>query len=345
MWVAKGEAILITNCSAAVGNRVLLPSLQALMDLSNRYWQWAMLLFLAFIWGSSFILMKKALLTFSAEQVGAFRMFAASAVLIPFTWRYLHLLKGRVIIAFIAVGLFGNGIPAFLFAKAQTVVDSAIAGMLNGLVPLFTLVLGLLFFKANMKWQQLTGVSIGLAGALLLIWSNAGGINGPGEQWPYMLLIIAASFCYAISVNTIKTYLSGYPAVAVTGLAMLFIGPLTGGYVFGFTDFGARLQTSTDWLHLGYLLALAVFGTAMAVWLFNKLISHTTALFASTVTYLIPGVAIFWGLLDGETIGVYDVVGIGIILLGIWMIRTRKQKKPAKEVLDVGLVKEAETSA
>ena len=124
------------------------------MDLSKRHWQWILLVVLAFVWGSSFILMKKALLTFSDMQVAAFRMFVAFAVLTPYVLPNLKHLNGKVIFAFIAVGWFGNGIPAFLFAKAQTVVDSALAGMLNSLVPLFTLLLGLLFFNIKVRCLQ-----------------------------------------------------------------------------------------------------------------------------------------------------------------------------------------------
>lgn len=299
------------------------------MDLSKRHWQWMLLIILAFVWGSSFILMKKALITFTDEQVAAFRMFVAFAVLIPYILPNLKHLKGKAILAFMAVGLFGNGIPAFLFAKAQTVVDSALAGMLNSLVPLFTLLLGLVFFNIKVRWLQAAGVTLGLVGALVLIFSSTGGINGSGENWAYSLLIVAASFCYAISVNVIKQHLHGYGAAAITGLALLFVGPITGVYVFGFTDFTDRLVDTQAWTHLGYLVVLAVVGTALAVLLFNKLISQTTALFASAVTYLIPGVAIFWGVLDGESIGWLEVLGVGIILLGIRMIREKRQAAPA----------------
>ena len=291
------------------------------INLEKRQWQWALLLLLAFVWGSSFIMMKKALLTFTDLQVAGFRMFIAFAVLIPAIIPNLKHLKGKVILAFMAVGFFGNGIPAFLFAIAQTVVDSALAGMLNSLVPLFTLLVGISFFKVPLRWLQLAGVSIGLAGAVLLIYSSSGSMEGPGENWVYSLLIITASFCYAISVNVIKHQLQGYSPAAITGLALLFFGPACGVYVFGFTDFTDRLALPDAWFHLGYLVVLGVVGTALAVLLFNRLISNTTALFASSVTYLIPGVALFWGLLDGESVGVMELVGIGIILLAVRLIR------------------------
>ena len=291
------------------------------IDFGKRQWQWALLLLLAFVWGSSFIMMKKALLTFTDMQVAAFRMFIAFAVLIPAIVPNLKHLEGKAILAFMAVGVFGNGVPAFLFATAQTVVDSALAGMLNSLVPLFTLLVGLTFFKVPLRRLQLGGVSIGLAGAILLIYSSAGNVEGPGENWGYSFLVIAASFCYAISVNVIKEYLQGYSPAAITGLALLFFGPACGIYVFGFTDFTDRMAEPDAWWHLGYLVVLGVVGTAMAVLLFNKLISNTTALFASSVTYLIPGVALFWGLLDGESIGWMELVGIAIILLAVRLIR------------------------
>lgn len=288
-------------------------------DLSSeKLFRWGVLLFLAFIWGSSFILMKIGLVSIPFEELGALRMFIAFLALMPFGiaawmkiekkyWKYL-----------LIVGVCGNGAPAFLFAFAQSYISSSLAGMLNSLVPLFTLVVGLLIFKITPKKIHIFGVLIGLISAFFLLYRPGMDFNSGSL---YGLYIVLATLCYSFSVNTIKKYLNDLRSSVITSTALLFIGPLCGIYLFFFTDFTSRL--SMDEVFLKSFLAIAVlsvFGTGLAIIIFNMLIKRVSALYASSVTYLIPVFAIMWGMIDGETIEVFQIIGMFGILTGIYLI-------------------------
>lgn len=293
------------------------------MDLSKKIWQWAMLILLGFIWGSSFILMKKGLLVYQHDVVAALRISIAYLVLLPFSVYYFKQIPKKKFKYLLVVGVFGSGIPAFLFTIAETQLSSALAGMLNSLTPFFTLVLGALIFKVAIQKEKTIGVIIGLIGAVVLVTSN--GIDLSNNQLSYSFFVIAATFCYAISVNTIKKHLQDVHSVAITAISFLFIGIPSILYLLT-TDFVEITVVNTSaTIAIFYIAILAIFGTALSIIIFNKIIKHTSAVFASTVTYLIPIFAIFWGLVDGETINFLQVVAIIVILIGIYFIN-RKRK-------------------
>ncbi len=287
-------------------------------DLNKKVWQWVVLILLAFIWGSSFILMKRGLEVYSHTNVAALRISISFICLLPFAiigikkvakkdWKYL-----------IASGFLGNGIPAFLFTKAQTQIPSALSGMLNSLTPIFALILGLLFFKTKSSTLQIIGVIIGLIGAVGLI--SANGIDLSNTHFSYSFFIVLATLCYATSVNILKIYLKEINAVTITSLAFLSIGPFCVVYLFS-TDFlSVTVSDKNSLKALGYISTLAIFGTALSVILFNMLIKKTTTLFAASVTYLIPIIAILWGFLDGEIFNILQVICIIITLIGIYFI-------------------------
>jgi drug/metabolite transporter (DMT)-like permease len=103
---------------------------------------------------------------------------------------------------------------------------------------------------------------------------------------------------------------------------------MAGAYLFGYTDFSTRLATNPMAMHsLGYICILAIFGTALSVIIFNVLIRNTNALFASSVTYLIPIVAIGWGLFDGEVILPLHFMWISFVLLGVYLVNKKKSAK------------------
>lgn len=271
---------------------------------------------LAFIWGSSFILMKKGLIVFNDIEVAQLRMGIAWLSLLPFVWKKLFNVEKKHIIPILVVGLFGNGFPAFLFTKAQTELDSSLIGILNALVPLFTFVFAMLLFKTKVKVGQLIGILLGLSGA---IWLIAGG-GLVLENAHYSWYIIVATMCYAISLNTIKNYLKEMSAIDISGLAFFVIGPFC-LLALGFSDFSFKMMNSEGAnLALFYIVILSTVGTSIALVLFNQLVKGTTAIFASSVTYLIPIVAIFWGFVDGEIITLNHFIGIAIILGGIHLV-------------------------
>lgn len=262
--------------------------------------------------------MKIGLLELPYQEVGALRMMIAFLALIPFGvkswlkieykyWKYLFI-----------VGIFGNGLPAFLFAYAQSYINSSLAGMLNSLVPLFTLLFGLMLFKVMPKRLHIIGVFTGLIGAVFLLYKPGLEVN---KNSIFGLYVVAATICYSISVNIIKRYLHDLPSAVITSTSLMFVGPLCGIYLFSFTDFNSRLSFDPEFLKsLIAILILSVFATGFAIILFNMLIKRVSALYASSVTYLIPIIAIFWGILDGETIDLTQYMGMGAILGGLYLI-------------------------
>jgi drug/metabolite transporter (DMT)-like permease len=291
------------------------------MNLEKKIWQWALLLFLAFIWGSSFILMKRGLEVFDNLQVAVLRILLASLLLLPIGLKNFWKVNKKNILPLLATAFFGNGIPAFLFTKAQTVLSSSFTGMLNSLVPLFTLLLGVLFFKIKVTKINVTGVFIGLLGAVLLI-AVQSNFNFGSPNVFYSFLVVLATLCYAISVNVIKQYLHNMDSQSITGIAFTMLLPfmlIVFFSVFSWSDFQVKGALKAT----GYIFILSFFGTAMAVLLFNELIKYTSSLFASSVTYLIPVVAILWGVFDNEPVYGLSVVSIGIILLGVYLVNKR----------------------
>jgi len=280
------------------------------IDLGNKSWQWLTLSVIALIWGSSFIFMKRGLESFTDLQVAAFRIFISFIFLLPFTFQRFKKLKKEQLKSILLVGFIGNGIPAFLFTKAQTQVNSSLAGMLNSMVPLFALLIGYIFYKVHSKKKNIFGVFLGLLGASGLILTNSNTIFSTTNLYP--LFIVAATICYAFSVNEIKQNLSDLDAVSIMAFAFLFIGPFAGIYLL-ISDYSFALSTPDYIQNFTYIFLLAVLSSVIATILFNFLIKQTTALFAASVTYLIPIVAILWGILDGEQISFYQLLSISII--------------------------------
>ena len=299
------------------------------MIWEKRWFQFAILMLLAFIWGSSFILMKIGLKSFSSDQAAAIRIFLASLVLLPISIRQLKLLRRKDLPSLLIAGFIGSLFPAFLFMKAETRIDSSLAGMLNSLTPVFTLIVGLLFHKTAFRWMQIAGLSLGLAGATGLILAGDG--FHLGEVNNYALYIVLATGFYAISINQIKSHLSHLTGVQVTALSFLFIGPVALVYLLT-TNFTPVLAQTLWPVHLLALAALGILGTALAMLLMNSLIRHSSAVTASSVTYVIPIFAIIWGLLDHETITLLHLVCMAFILAGVYLINRKSQKRQIAEV-------------
>ncbi|MEP7264021.1 MAG: DMT family transporter [Bacteroidota bacterium] len=289
--------------------------------------KWIFLVLLALIWGSSFILMKRGLMYFRPDQVAAMRMLIAFIVSFPFVARhYKKIGKGKF--KYIAVvGILGSGIPAILFTTAQTRINSSLAGMLNSLTPLFTLLIGFWFFRTRFSVWQIAGVAAGFAGAAGLILINAEGDLSADAG--YALLIMIATLFYGISVNTIKAHLAGINVLIISGFALLCVGIPYGIYLFT-TDFVDRLANEPNaWTGVMFIAILAVMGTALSNILYFQMVKISSPLFASAVTYFIPIVALFWGLGDGESLNLLHIPAMLAILGGVAMIsydgyKTRK---------------------
>lgn len=277
---------------------------------------WVLLLVLALIWGSSFILIKKGLTVFSAAEVGALRIFSAALFSIPIAVSFLRELRKRQLWLLLFIGFLGSFIPAFLFAFAETAISSSLTGILNALTPLCVLIAGAVFFRQHITIKSSIGLAIGFAGTLLLILSGNGRV---GDINYYALLVVLAALCYGFNLNIIKEYLSDVSPMAITSVSLLFVGPLSLIYLLFFSDFTANVvEVGVGWPLIAIIL-LGVVGTTAALVLFNKLVQMQSAVFASLVTYLIPVVAVFWGLLDGENITLLHFLGMAAILSGVYV--------------------------
>ena len=290
--------------------------------MKSEHIRWVILIVLALIWGSSFILMKKALVNLTPVQVGALRMILTALVLIPIGYRGLAKIDRRQWLFIAITALVGTFIPVFLFAFAINNIDSSIVSILNSLTPLNTLAVGALFFGFSFLRRQFFGILIGLAGALILILKGAE-LN-PEQNYSFALLIVLASIGYAFNVNILKKHLEELSSLTITtGNFILLLFPAL--LVLGLTDFFRTEYIAEAKTSLFYLALLAIFGTAMAKTMFNKLVKISSPIFSSSVTYLIPVVAIFWGVLDGERIYIDQFVSGGLILLGVYLTNQSKR--------------------
>lgn len=294
----------------------------------SRLFPWVILFVLVFIWGSSFILMKKGLLGFNHYQLGAIRITLAFLALLPFTIGRFILLTAKDWKYLAIVGVIGNGLPAFLFAKAQTGIDSYMAGLLNSLTPLFTLIVGLSLFGYRTKWFNVLGIFIALAGTTGLLY--VGGGKSFDFNFGYGIYVIIATIGYAFQTNIVKFRLNHLDPATIAIFSFFCIGFPALIYLSFFTPFYSQLlHEQQARISFGYIAILALLGTAPAVIIFNKLIKMTSAVFASSVTYLIPVVAIIWGINDGEKFEFIYLIWIVLIFIGIFLVNFRARRNNA----------------
>lgn len=277
--------------------------------------KWIYLISLSLIWGTSFILIKKALIGLTPLQLGSLRIIFSSIILFIFAWNTLKLITKKEWKWIIISAFLGSFFPAFLFAFAETEIDSSIASILNSLVPLNTVIIGVIVFKIASSKKQIIGVVVGLIGTYLLI---DGGIQlNPDQNYLYAGLVILCSFLYGFNVNIIKKYLNDIPAVTIAAghFSVIFIPAII---IFSFSGFNTdQVYDPITLKSIGYVLILSAFGTALAKVLFNKLVQMSTAVFASSVTYSLLIVSLFWGILDGELFSINQLMATALIVLGV----------------------------
>jgi drug/metabolite transporter (DMT)-like permease len=277
---------------------------------------WSLLILLSIVWGSSFILMKKGLIAFAPAEIAGIRILSASLFLFPVAWKNLRKIKKRQWFYLFISGFFGSLIPAFLFPLAQTRIESGVTGILNALTPLFTILLGALFFHVKFNIRIIAGILIGFIGSIMLVLAN-----GPGFTLQiniFAFFIILATLFYGLNVNILKYYLAEIKPIQIASISMLLVGPFALLYLILFSDAGSHLMNNRSGLiSLVYIVILGVVGTAIAMALFNKLIKNTNTVFASSVTYLIPIVAVIWGIIDGESLFFQHYLGMAAIIVGV----------------------------
>jgi len=280
---------------------------------------WFVLLLLSVVWGSSFILIKKSLLAFTAYEVGALRMGISFLAFLP-----LLIIRRKEIPwdqwkPLMVIGLAGTTIPAFLYPIAETQLSSSVVGVLNSLTPLFAVTFGVLFFKAQVVKNQMIGVFIGMTGAVLLILLSKSTENASINA--YAFLVVLGTMLYALSVNTVKKYFQDLDPNILSASVFVFVGVPAVAYLL-FNGTLWKVQTSEfGLLSLSAVLILSLVGTVAATVLFYKLVQMTNVVFSTAVAYLIPGVAILFGVLDGEPFSLMILIGMTLILIGVYFTR------------------------
>ena len=292
-------------------------------NMKNQYVKWLYLAILSLVWGSSYILIKWGLVALTPLQLGSLRLLVTTIALLIVGYRSLRGLSKYHLKWLVITGYVGTFFPAFLFAFAQQYIDSAIAAILNALTPLLTIIFGLLFFRIDILKKQYFGVGIGLLGSIGLVW---GGLQTASNINPiYTLLILAASCCYAINIHFIKIHLAQVGVMAITLGNFVFMAPAA-LVVLICSDFFTPQTLSHPEIYpaIGYITILALAGSAFAKYLFNKFVKITSAVFASSVTYTLPIVALFWGVYDGEVITQFQLLSTAVILVGVYLSHTKK---------------------
>lgn len=291
--------------------------------MKNLNIKWIYLLILSVIWGSSFILIKKSLLGLTAYQLGALRTIISGSVLLAFGYHKLKTIPKSKWKWLLISGLLGSFIPSFFFAIAETEIDSAVASILNSLVPLNTILLGFAVFKIASTKRQVLGVIVGFIGTAILILK--GSALNPNQNYMYAGFVIASTLMYAANVNIIKRYLQDVKPLAIAAGNYVFI-VIPALIVLLFTDFFSLETFNNPALPkaLVYITILSVLGTAMAKVIFFKLVQISTPVFASSVTYIMPIIALIWGVLDGEAFSFIQALAALLILFGVYLSHKRK---------------------
>ncbi len=286
--------------------------------------KWMYLGVISLVWGSSFILMKKALLGFTPIQIGALRILISGFLLLGVAFDKILKIEKRHWLPIAQVAFIASFFPAFFFAFVIDEIDSSVSAVFSSLTPLITMILGALFFGFSYQKKQIIGIFVGLLGTLLLILSGVE--NNPDQNYFYTLLILLSSFGYALSLNIIKSKLQDANAMAITAGGFLLLLPFA-FLVLLFSGFHESNFSREIVQHsLGYVFLLSLLGTAFAKVLFNKLVQISTPVFSSSVTYLITVVAVSWGFLDGERLSFYQMAAISVVLTGVYLVNKKKRE-------------------
>jgi drug/metabolite transporter (DMT)-like permease len=273
---------------------------------------------LSVIWGCSFILIKKALLAFHPVQAASMRLGVSALTFLPILIYHRKDIDFSKWFKFLLVGLTGSGIPAFMFSIAQTKLASSVSGMLNSLTPIWTLIVGFLIFKIEFSRTKLIGVFIGFLGALSLIIFNSD-TSGTNDNLWYASLVVIATLCYGTSVNMVQAFFKGTKPIIISAMSFFLTGVPAVIYLI-VSNIGHTITTHPQgYYSLGAVTLLSIFGTVIASILFYYLVQKTSAIFASTVTYMMPFMAILVGVLDGEPFLFVHLIGMALILVGVYL--------------------------
>ena len=283
------------------------------------------LMALSLVWGSSFILIKKALIAFHPVDLACMRIAISALAFLPILYIKRKVIPWKAWKIFLAVGLTGSGIPAFMYFIAQTNINSTVSGLLNSLTPIWTLIIGIIVFKNKMVATQIIGVILGFLGASLLI--LLGESEGTNANLWYGLFVVLGTLCYGMSGNLVKHYFQNVESLIISAVSFCMIGTPAIGYLMYSGALTGLEWTQDQVFSFGAVLILSLVGTVLATIVFYRLIQETTAVFGSSVAYLMPLVAMGWGFLDGEPIGLVIILSMVIILTGVYLIKKPSTRK------------------
>ncbi len=287
---------------------------------------YTILIFLSLVWGSSFILIKKALIAFDPVEVACMRISISALAFTPFLIWHLKSVNWSKWKFFLLVGLTGSGIPAFMYAIAQTEISSTMSGVLNSLTPIFTLIVSFLVYKNPFNLNKVQGVTLGFLGAAMLFILGGNSSDTASNQW-YGLFVVLGTFCYGFSSNIVQHNLQGIRSIVISAVSFCMIGPPAIAYL-ATTDVLANITTHEHgYQSFAAIVFLALAGTVMASVLFYYLVQVTDAVFGSTVAFIMPLVAILWGIFDGEIFLMTDLIGMMLILGGVYLIKKKEKIK------------------
>ncbi len=288
--------------------------------------KWVLLIVLSLIWGSSFILIKKSLDHFSPYQVGALRVLIAGIILMPVAVSKYKLFPKKQLKWLLLAAFTGNFIPMFLFPIAETEVSSSIAGIINSMMPIFVIIVGGLFWKFETTKQQMIGICISFTGVCLLAFGGDG--EGGTFKLVPILLLLLATLCYAVSTTTVKSKLMEVSSTVLSAFVFAFVLFLPSSIALAGTGFFSAFSLNENMmLGLLFVSLLSVFGTGLAMMMNYRLLKVSSPLFASTVTLLMPIVAIIWGVLDGEKLSLLQFAATGVIIAGLIFLRSKSSIK------------------
>ncbi len=303
------------------------------MNAEHKVQAWSILILLSLIWGSSFLLIKLGLEHFSASEVGSMRIAIAFLFLLPIALLRLRELR-RADIPWLAFsGIVGNLTPSLLFAYAELVISSSVAGVLNSLTPIFTAIVAASLFGSRFSRANITGILIGLVGAVGLVMATNN--NQFDVHTGYALLVVLATICYAFNGNIIKNKLSHLRPVTIAAFGFLMAGPVAIIHLGAFTQLSQSLMAPGAMEGLLYVAILAIAGSAIALMIFNRLLQMTNVVFSASVTYLIPVVAILVGVAAGEEFRASYLFWFACIVAGVFLVNNvpGKRKKQYKLIL------------
>lgn len=286
---------------------------------------WLIFIALSFIWGSSFILMKEGLVALTAYQVASLRIIFSGLVLLPVAIRSFGKIPANKVFVTFMSGTLGSLLPAYLFCIAEEEIDSALAGVLNSLTPIFVIIIGALFFKARTPTNKVIGIIIAFSGSVLLFFSQPN--FSEKSNFFYILLVVIATIMYGLNVNMVHRYLNHIPSIQIASLA-LGLNAIPALVVLYFTGyFDLDLSNKAVLSSTGFSALLGIGGTAIASIIFYMLIKRAGAVFSSMVTYGIPVVAIMWGIIYGEQVGWKQVLSLAVILGGVYVANLKFKKE------------------